>query len=119
MFQTVFGQMVATHDVEIATLQYDSRQIGRGDVFVAIKGATTDGHKYINAAVTKGAKVVVVEDDAAMPDSFFMHTGVVKIVVPDARKALARMAANYFDHPSRKLTLIGVTGTKRTDGESD
>ncbi len=111
MFQTVFGQMVVTHDVEIAAIHYDSRQIGRGDVFVAIKGATTDGHKYINAAVTKGAKVVVVEDDTAMPDSFFMHTGAVKIVVPDTRKALARMAANYFGHPAQKLTLIGVTGT--------
>lgn len=111
MFQTVFGQMVVTHDVEIAAIHYDSRQIGRGDVFVAIKGATTDGHRYINAAVTKGAKVVVVEDDTALPDSFFMHTGVVKIVVPDTRKALAQMAANYFSHPARKLKLIGVTGT--------
>jgi UDP-N-acetylmuramoyl-L-alanyl-D-glutamate--2,6-diaminopimelate ligase len=85
--------------------------VGRGDLFVAIKGQTTDGHKYISNAVVRGAKVVVVENDAAMPDSFFMHTGVVKVVVPDSRKALALIAANYFDHPSRKLRLIGVTGT--------
>lgn len=111
MFQTVFGQMVVTHEIEVGRIHYDSRSVGRGDLFVAIKGETTDGHKYIPNAVLRGAKVVVVEDDAAMPDSFFMHTGVVKIVVPDARKALAQMAANYFGHPSRKLRLIGVTGT--------
>ncbi len=111
MFQTVFGQMVVTHEIEVTGIHYDSRCVGFGNVFVAIKGRTTDGHRYITAAVTQGAKVVVVEDDTAMPDSFFMHTGVVKIVVPDTRKALAQMAANYFDHPSRKLRLIGVTGT--------
>jgi UDP-N-acetylmuramoyl-L-alanyl-D-glutamate--2,6-diaminopimelate ligase len=111
MFQTVFGQMVVTHEIEVTGIHYDSRRVGLGNVFVAIKGGTTDGHRYITDAVTRGAKIVVVEDDTAMPDSFFMHTGVVKVVVPDTRKALAQMAANYFDHPSRKLRLIGVTGT--------
>lgn len=111
IFQTVFGQMVVTHDVVVGAIQYDSRKINRGDVFVAIKGLTADGHKYIGNAVARGAKVVVVEDDTVMPDSFFMHTGVVKVVVPDTRKALAMMAANYYGHPSSKLRLIGVTGT--------
>jgi UDP-N-acetylmuramoyl-L-alanyl-D-glutamate--2,6-diaminopimelate ligase len=111
MFQTVFGQMVVTHEIEVTGIHYDSRRVGLGNVFVAIKGGTTDGHRYITDAVTRGAKIVVVEDDTAMPDSFFMHTGVVKVVVPDTRKALAQMAANYFNHPSRKLRLIGVTGT--------
>ncbi|MER3523351.1 MAG: UDP-N-acetylmuramoyl-L-alanyl-D-glutamate--2,6-diaminopimelate ligase [Ignavibacteria bacterium] len=111
IFHTVFGQMIVTHEVVVGAIQYDSRKVNRGDVFVAIKGLAADGHKYIGNAVARGAKVVVIEDDAAMPDSFFMHTGVVKVVVSDTRKALAMMAANYYDHPSRKLRLIGVTGT--------
>lgn len=111
MFQTLFGQMIVTHETEVRRIQYDSRKVASNDLFVAIKGETTDGHKYIADAATRGAKVVVVEDDTAMPDSFFMHAGIVKVVVPDARKALALMAANYYEHPSRKIRVVGVTGT--------
>lgn len=111
MFQTLYGKMVVTHEVEVRGIQYDSRKIGRDEMFVAIKGGTTDGHKFIDRAVAGGAKIVVVEDDSAMADSYFMHAGVVKIVVGNSRKALAQMSANLFDHPSQKLRLVGVTGT--------
>ncbi len=111
MLQTMYGKMVVTHDVEVAGIQYDSRKVRRGDVFVAIKGAATDGHKFIDRAIEGGAKVVVLEDDAVFPDYYFMHAGVIKIVVGSSRKALAVMSANFFDNPSRKLKLIGVTGT--------
>ena len=111
IFQTMYGRMVVTHDVEVRGIQYDSRKVGRDQMFVAIRGTLTDGHRFIDQAVQGGARVVVVEDDNALPDSFFMHTGTVKVVVSDSRKALALLAANFFDHPSRKLCLIGVTGT--------
>ncbi|HTR81534.1 MAG TPA: UDP-N-acetylmuramoyl-L-alanyl-D-glutamate--2,6-diaminopimelate ligase [Bacteroidota bacterium] len=111
MFQTMYGRMVITHDVEIHGLQYDSRKIEKGDLFVAMKGALTDGHSYITTAVSNGAAAVVVEDDALLPDSYFMHAGVVKIVVGNSRRALAIMSANYFGHPAKRLRLIGVTGT--------
>ncbi len=111
MFQTLYGKMVVTHEVEVRGIQYDSRKVGRDEMFVAIKGGTTDGHKFIDMAVSSGAKVVVLEDDGAMPDSYFMHAGVVKIVVGNSRKALAQMSANLFGHPSQKLKLVGVTGT--------
>ncbi len=111
MFQTMYGRMVVTHDVEVGKIQYDSRKIQPGDLFVAIKGGTVDGHTFIGNAVSNGAKVVVVEDDAALPDAFFMHAGVVKIVVADSRKALAILSSNFYDRPSHKLRLIGVTGT--------
>ncbi len=111
MFQTLYGKMVVTHEVEIRGIQYDSRKVGRDEMFVAIKGGTTDGHKFIDRAVGGGANVVVVEDDNAIPDSYFMHAGVVKIVVGNSRKALAQMSANLFGHPSEKLKLVGVTGT--------
>jgi UDP-N-acetylmuramoyl-L-alanyl-D-glutamate--2,6-diaminopimelate ligase len=111
MFQTMYGGMVVTHELEVRGIQYDSRKVGRDFLFIAIRGATADGHKFIGEAVKNGAKVVVVEDDTALPDSFFMHAGVVKVVVQDARKALAHIAANYYEHPSKKMRLVGVTGT--------
>lgn len=103
--------MVVTHDVEINTLQYDSRKIQKGDMFIAIKGTLADGHNHISTAVANGAKAVVIENDAVLPDSYFMHAGVVKIVVGSTRRALAVMSANYFGHPAKRLKLIGVTGT--------
>jgi len=111
MFQTMYGKMVLTHEVEVRGVQYDSRKIERDNLFVAIRGTATDGHKFIDQAVARGATVVVLEDDKAIPDSFFMHAGVVKIVVSDSRKTLALLAANFYDHPSAKLRLVGVTGT--------
>ncbi|MBI4548493.1 MAG: UDP-N-acetylmuramoyl-L-alanyl-D-glutamate--2,6-diaminopimelate ligase [Ignavibacteriae bacterium] len=111
LFQTVYGNMVVTHEVEVQRLQYDSRKVGLGDLFVAIRGSDVDGHNYIHEAVNNGAKVIVVQDDVAMHDSFFMHTGVVKVVVPNSRIALAQIASNYYGNPSSKLRMIGVTGT--------
>lgn len=111
MFQTIYGGMVVTNDIEVRGVGYDSRNVGKDYVFVAVRGASTDGHRYIDRAVNNGARVVVVEDDTALPDSFFLHTGVTKIVVQNSRKALARIAANFYEHPSGKLRLVGVTGT--------
>ena len=111
LFQTMYGQMVVTHEVEIGRVQYDSRKIQRGDCFVAIKGTASDGHTFIQSAINQGAKVVVLQDDKVLPDPLCMHAGVIKVVVPDSRKALAIMSANYFNHPSKKLKFIGITGT--------
>ena len=111
MFQTTYGRMVTTHDIVINGIQYDSRKIQKGDLFVAMKGASTDGHQFIGAAVANGAAAVVLENDSAYPDSFFMHEGVVKLVVNNSRRALALISANYLGHPASKLRLIGVTGT--------
>ena len=111
MFETTYGHAAITHEVHVRQLQYDSRKIQRGDCFVAMLGTGTDSHRFAEAAIANGAKVVVLEHDAALSDYYFLHAGVVKIVVPDSRKALALMSANYYHHPSRKLTMLGVTGT--------
>ncbi|MBM4166532.1 MAG: UDP-N-acetylmuramoyl-L-alanyl-D-glutamate--2,6-diaminopimelate ligase [Ignavibacteria bacterium] len=111
LFQTMFGKMVVTHEVMIAGIRYDSRKVVRDEMFVAIRGTAADGHKFIFDAVNRGAKCVVVEDDNAFPDSFAMHSGVIKVVVGNSRKALAQISANFYHHPSKKLQLIGVTGT--------
>jgi len=111
MFQTMYGKMVTTHDVKISGIQYDSRKVQRENLFVALKGSGADGHKFISSAIANGAKVIVIEDDNAVPDSLCMHTGTVKVVVGNTRKALARIAANYYGRPAEKMTMIGVTGT--------
>ncbi len=111
MFQTMYGKMVVTHDVEISGIAYDSRTVERGNIFVALKGVASDGHRFLQSAIDKGAKVLVVQDDNSIPDSFCMHAGVVKIVVENTRKVLAQLSANYYHHPTKKLQCIGVTGT--------
>ena len=89
----------------------NSRKIQRSDCFIAIKGTASDGHSFIQSAINQGAKVVVLQDEKVLPDALCMHAGVIKVVVPDSRKALAIMSANYFDHPSKKLKFVGITGT--------
>jgi UDP-N-acetylmuramoyl-L-alanyl-D-glutamate--2,6-diaminopimelate ligase len=111
MFQTMYGKMVTTHDVKISGIQYDSRKVQRENLFVALKGSGADGHAFISSAIANGAKVIVIEDDAAVPDAMCMHTGTVKVVVGNTRTALARIAANYYRNPAASMTMIGVTGT--------
>lgn len=111
LFQTMFGRMVVTHDIEVHGLQYDSRKVQRGDCFVAIRGTGNDGHDFVQQAINNGAAVIVLERDDAVPDSLCMHAGVVKVVVSDSRKTLALLSANFYGNPSRLLTVIGVTGT--------
>lgn len=111
LFEMQYGRTVVTQDIQIAEVQYDSRKVRPGDLFVAIRGIAVDGHLFIDNAIGNGARVVVLDNDTVRSDYFFLHTGVVKVLVPDTRAALAQIAANYFGHPSRRLRLVGLTGT--------
>jgi UDP-N-acetylmuramoyl-L-alanyl-D-glutamate--2,6-diaminopimelate ligase len=111
MFSMVYGRTLVIQDLQITGVEYDSRKVRMGNIFVAIRGGLTDGHLFIDNAVQNGAAAVVLEDDAVRSDYYFLHAGVVKIVVPDARRALALLAANFYGRPSAKLRLVGVTGT--------
>jgi UDP-N-acetylmuramoyl-L-alanyl-D-glutamate--2,6-diaminopimelate ligase len=91
-------------DREITGVRYDSRRVTPGNLFVAVRGTSFDGHSFIEQAVDKGA-VAVVGERAALSQR------ATAIVVPDSREALAQMAATFFGYPSRKLKMIGVTGT--------
>jgi UDP-N-acetylmuramoyl-L-alanyl-D-glutamate--2,6-diaminopimelate ligase len=108
MFYLKYGQFVVTQDLEINCIRYDSRKVQNGDIFVAIRGAEFDGHNFIKNAVSNGASVVVLEDDSILNDSFFLHSGVMKIVVPNSRIALAKLSANYFNNPSERLSIFGL-----------
>ena len=91
-------------DIEIDNVAYDSRHIDGNSVFVAIKGFKVDGHDFLEQAIKKGAKAIVVEEDVDFDD-------VVIIKVENARYALAEISANFYDNPSSKFDLIGITGT--------
>lgn len=95
-----------TTDVDITTVAYDSRRVERGSLFICIKGAVADGHRFAEAAVNKGASALVVEDDVTVPEN------VTVIRVEDSRYALACISAEYFGNPADKLKVIGITGTK-------
>ncbi len=91
-------------DTQINSIKTDSRQAGENDLFVAIKGTQTDGHKYIHQALEKGASAVVCE---TCPET----SQATIIQVANSQVALAKLAANFYGNPSEQLTLIGVTGT--------
>lgn len=90
-------------DMEITGVAYDSRKVKPGYIFVAISGFSTDGNRYIPKAMELGAAAVVTD---VLPQAEVPY-----ILVPSARMALAQLGANWYGHPARKMTLIGVTGT--------
>ena len=98
-------------DREVTTIEKDSRKVVEGSMFFAIKGFTTDGIQYIDSAIEKGAKTILVEETTDIR-SLNIPEDVTLIVVPDARYAMAICACNFYDNPSKKVKLIGVTGTK-------
>lgn len=96
---------------DISSITCDSRKVKNGCMFVAIKGFASDGHKYILEAISKGAIAVIMEDENALPREMFIHANVTKIVVRDARVALATVSHFFYKEPTKKLHLIGITGT--------
>jgi UDP-N-acetylmuramoyl-L-alanyl-D-glutamate--2,6-diaminopimelate ligase len=98
---------------EIDAICSDSRKVSRGCVFVAVKGFTSDGHEYISRAIGLGAKAVVYEDEETLQKQVESTDldGITLIKAESSRFALAMMAANFYDNPSEKLTLVGITGT--------
>jgi UDP-N-acetylmuramoyl-L-alanyl-D-glutamate--2,6-diaminopimelate ligase len=90
----------------VSGLEYDSRRVKRGDVFLAMRGETSDGNRYIDKAIAAGAIAVVTDSESEKP-----REGVAWAQVPHGRRALARLSANYFKRPAEKLAITGVTGT--------
>ncbi|OKS87789.1 UDP-N-acetylmuramoyl-L-alanyl-D-glutamate--2,6-diaminopimelate ligase [Mucilaginibacter polytrichastri] len=101
-----FTELQGSADVEITSVTADSRKVSAGTLFVAVKGTLVDGHDYIEQAVKDGAVVVICEE---LPG----HTvgEVDYLMVANSAAALGKLASNYYDTPSAKLKLVGVTGT--------
>jgi UDP-N-acetylmuramoyl-L-alanyl-D-glutamate--2,6-diaminopimelate ligase len=92
-------------NIPIGKVQFDSRKVEKGDLFVAVRGTQVDGHKFIQSAIEKGASAVVCEDDLPTVQNVTM------VQTEDSSRALGIMASNYYGNPSSKLKLIAVTGT--------
>lgn len=98
---------------EIAGVQSDSRKIGKGDLFVAVRGHGTDGHRFIGSAVNKGAVAVVCEEIPATwkEENLLSGNPLVFVRVKDSAEALGKILAAWYGYPSGNLVLVGVTGT--------
>jgi len=91
---------------DVSSVEYDSRQVKPGSVFVAMRGETSDGNHFIDRAIQAGA-IAVVTDSAAEPQ----REGVAWAVVPNGRRALALVSANFYKRPAERLAVTGITGT--------
>ena len=98
---------------QISAICCDSRKVTPGSLFVAVKGFASDGHLYIASAISKGAAAIVYEDTETTENQINASEskGIALIKSESTRYALAIIAANFYDNPSRKLTLVGITGT--------
>lgn len=99
-------QVAGDMDVEICGVNIDSRRIGNGHLFIAMKGTLADGHKFIGKAIDQGARAILCED---MPEE--LKAGITYVQVPSTEDVAGRAATNFYGNPSTKLTLVGVTGT--------
>lgn len=91
---------------DIANIIIDSRQVKPQSLFVAVKGTQVDGHTFIEKAIVQGATAILCE---SLPEQ--TQTGICYIQVLDSAKSMGILASNFYDNPSQKLKLIGVTGT--------
>jgi len=95
----------------VSGVEYDSRRVAKGSLFVAMQGGTTDGNRFISAALRQGAVAVVTDTSSAYELATQEFPRVAVVEVQHGRKALAKLAANFFGHPEQKLKMSGVTGT--------
>ena len=108
--QAVYGNS----RVEVSSICSDSRKVTAGALFVAVKGFASDGHDYISLAISKGARVIMYEDQQALERQnihFDELDGIVLVKTESSRHSLAIAASNFYGNPSEKLKLVGITGT--------
>ena len=106
LFGVALREVVGSTDLNVHDIQIDSRKVSEDCVFVALKGVQVDGHTFIQTAIENGAKVIVCEH---LPEN--RVNGVSYLVVENAQEAVAIMAHQFYNEPSTKLKLVGVTGT--------
>ncbi|WP_291145864.1 UDP-N-acetylmuramoyl-L-alanyl-D-glutamate--2,6-diaminopimelate ligase [Flavobacterium sp. UBA7680] len=106
LYKVAIESVTGSTEIGIQKIEFDSRKVESNDVFVAIRGSLSDGHDYIEKAIQLGAKAIICD---TLPQN--IEKEVTYIQVKDTNTALAFIAANYFEDPSSKLKLVGVTGT--------
>lgn len=98
-------QVIGNLDLEITDIATHSKKVGAGSLFVCIEGFKVDGHNYIDEAVQRGASAILISKDVKVTPT------ITYIKIPDTRQAIPIIADTFYDHPSSKLKLIGITGT--------
>ncbi len=106
LYKVAIESVKGSTDIPVQKIEFDSRSIQPSDVFIAIRGSISDGHNYIQTAIDKGATTIVCDTP---PDT--LADNVTFIIVQNTNSALATMAANFYENPSAKLKLVGITGT--------
>ncbi len=97
-------RIIGSLDREVESIAYDSRRVQSNGLFVALRGEKSDGHKFVDQAIEKGASVIVAEEEIESPRA-------TCLVVENSRRTLADLGAAFFDHPARRLKMAAVTGT--------
>ena len=98
-------------DIEISGIENNSQNVKKGYLFVAIQGFSTDGHQYVESAIQNGAVAIMIQEGCNLK-GVKIPDNVTVVMAKDTREGLAIVSDNFYDHPSRKFKLIGVTGTK-------
>ncbi len=106
LYQVRIKNVIGSTNVAIEHLSMDSRQVRPFSVFIAVRGTQVDGHQYISKAIEAGAVAIVAEN---LPDN--LPESIVGVEVQNSAEALGWMAANFYDNPSKRIKLIGITGT--------
>jgi UDP-N-acetylmuramoyl-L-alanyl-D-glutamate--2,6-diaminopimelate ligase len=106
LYKVALTEVVGNTNIVISSIQFDSRKINEDSLFIAIKGLTVDGHNYIEQTIKSGATAIVCEH---LPEN--IHAGVTYLKVKDSSDALGIIASNFYDQPSSRLKLVGITGT--------
>jgi len=106
LYRAGIDEIIGSTNIAVEQICFDSREAGKFSLFVAVKGVASDGHQFIPDVIRNGAAAIVCEQ---LPD--LLAEGVTYVKVKDSRKALGNIASNYYDHPSSRIKLIGITGT--------
>ena len=106
LYGVSLDEVVGNTHMAISNIEFDSRKIQRGSLFVALSGSVVDGHDFIDASIEKGAIAVICE---TIPEG--VNQNVTYLIVEDSHRALGIAAANFYDHPSEQLKVVGITGT--------
>lgn len=106
LYKVAVESVIGTTDLHIGSIEFDSRNVAEKSLFVAQKGLNFDGHQFIDLAIEKGANAVICEN---LPQN--IQADITYVQVADSSSALAILASNFYDNPSEKLILVGVTGT--------
>lgn len=106
LYKIAIETVVGSTDGNVGKIEFDSRKIQNHDVFVAIRGTVSDGHEFVDKAIALGASTIVCEELPAT-----IKENITYIKVANTNAALAQLAANFYQNPSSKIKLVGITGT--------